>query len=69
MAGNVSDGFLDVLLTGNVNIEAEQLNELVLYNQEKIEMIPLDMTREYPAHKFRRIKKWDEFLEIVTQHG
>ena len=69
MAGNVRDGFLDVLLTGNVNIEEEQLNELVQENKEKIEMIPLDMIREYPAHKFRRIKKWDEFVESVKQHG
>ena len=34
MAGNVRDGFLDVLLTGNVNIEEEQLNELVQENKE-----------------------------------
>ena len=48
MAGNVRDGFLDVLLTGNVNIEEEQLNELVQENKEKIEKVLVLCEKEFP---------------------
>lgn len=67
MSGNVRDNFLDVLLTGNAN--EEQIEEIVQDNQEKIEMISLDRIKEYPNHRFRKIKKWDEFVESIKQHG
>lgn len=64
----IRDSFLDVLLTGNIKT-GENNSNMLDNHKDEIVNIPVAEIKEYPNHMFKRIAKWDEFVESIKEHG